>query len=308
MRGEVSDPGDSRGGESRSSGSWRTRLWGTLRAGALLTVILVFALGALLGSAEARAGEALLGFGAELFEWQGAQFHTSPRRLTVNGLELRLVTASTDLPVPDVLDRFEGLCRKKSGVAMPTGVKLALPAAPLDGVLRSGSEREGVVACADTNGPLELLDIAPRIERLASTGDLSELGELRYFIARRSGNTTTVIALWTEGGAPLLKMFPQTGDAPGRDPEDVPRPENVQRLLTAAEHAAPYSVTLYRANSWRPDALLNRYVDALRRGGWSVDSPTGGKSVVAHKGIRTIAVTVSRTKAGRTVASVTELS
>jgi hypothetical protein len=65
---------------------------------------------------------------------------------------------------------------------------------------------------------------------------------------------------------------------------------------------------MYRADTWKPDRLLDWYVRSLADRGWSAD-PTGGDgAAIFRKGARTLAVKVSRTKAGHTVASVLELS
>jgi hypothetical protein len=70
---------------------------------------------------------------------------------------------------------------------------------------------------------LSVSDLTSRLQDFAKTGDLSAVGELRYVLAHRVDGKTAVLTMWTEGPTPLLKMFPTSGDAPGRDPQEVPR-------------------------------------------------------------------------------------
>lgn len=282
------------------------RLVAGLRAAACISVIFVVAGVVLLRVASAQVSERLHGFGAELLAWQGARLHSTPRQLSVNGLELRLVTATTDESVGDTLDRFHELCRRRGGLSMPEGLAERMPG--LDGTFRRASESEGVLACLDSGGPLTLDEVGARLQQLASTGDLSAAGALRYVFARKSGKRTAVLVLWTEGAAPLLGMFPESGDAPGLDPRHVPRPAKTTRLLSAAEHGAPYSLALYDAEQRAPEELRSWYETALETEGWTVTPSGDADTLLARRGPRTVLIRVARGRAGQTIASVVELS
>jgi hypothetical protein len=285
----------------------KRRLFGSCRVLACLMVLSTVMVLLTLRAARAQIREGLHGFGAELMNWQPARLHSTPRRLSLNGLELGLVTASTREGVGEALDRFQALCRKRGGVSVPESVREKLPEG-LDGTLRQDSEREGFLACLDTGAPLSLDELAGQLEAFSQGGDLKAIGELRYVFARRSGDTTTLVVFWTEGSASLLRLFPEAGDAPGSDPVDVPRAPNLRRLLSAAEHGAPYSIASYLAESEHPERLRAWYEAALKAGGWSVSQGADTGALVARRGERTVLIRVTTTRAGRAAVTVAELS
>ncbi len=257
--------------------------------------------------AKAEVGERLLGFGAELAQLTSARVHSSPRRLSVNGLELGLLTLSTRESVHATLDRFQARCREHGGFDVPEPLKSDL-ASPLDGTIREESEHEGIVACIDTGRPLTLDEFSERLRAFGERGDLAALGELRYAFARREGSRTTVVALWTDGRAKLFGLFPKTGDAPGLDPRGIPRPPGSRRLLSGREHGMPYSLTLYRVENQTPDGLRQWYEHALASAGWEVSLATANGALTGRRGERTLSIHVSRDKGGQTVVTVAELS
>jgi hypothetical protein len=259
-----------------------------------------------LRAARAQIREGLHGFGAELMSWQSARVHSAPRRLSLNGFELHLVTAGTKERVAEALDRFEAVCRKRGGVSVPEAIRGKLPEG-LDGTLRQDSEHEGFLACLDTGAPLSLDELATRLEAFSQSGDLKAVGELRYVFARRSGDATTLIVFWTECSASLFDLFPQAGDARGSDPPDVPRPAKTKRLVSAVEHGQPYSLALYSAE-WATDALEDWYESALRGAGWTVSPQETPGTLLAHRGSRSLVIRVARARSGQTVASVLGLS
>ncbi|MEO7038057.1 MAG: hypothetical protein ABI548_29080 [Polyangiaceae bacterium] len=159
----------------------------------------------------------------------------------------------------------------------------------LRGAFREESATGGFVACLDTGGALGPAELARRIHAFARTGELGDLGELRYVLARREGDSTTALVLWTEGEFPLLRMFPDHGDAPGIDPLGIPRPGHAERLLSAAERDAPYSLTLYRVSS-EPAAALGDYLEELKRAGWSVRPGRKANTAVAQRAGRTVLI------------------
>jgi hypothetical protein len=278
-------------------------LAGTARVALTLTVLVVGASLLWLRSAEARASEVLFDFGRELMSWQGTQPHSSPRHLTVNGLQLRVMTLSSKDGVQDLLDRFADHCRTHGGVSEPA---LSKEGVEFETSIRRDNEREGVLACIDSERPLGLDELTERLQKVSRSGDLGELGELRYTYVRRSGNTSTALVLWTEGSANLFSMFPQTGDAPGKDPVDVPRPERLRRLLSATEQGAPYAVNVYAAEGRSEAGLRAWYARRLAHRGWSVT--TEGSTLTARHGSRTLLIHLATGTDGRRVVSIAELS
>jgi hypothetical protein len=255
--------------------------------------------------ARAEVGERLLGFGAELASLPSMRAHGPPRRLSVNGLEFGLLTLSTTEPVRETLDRFHERCRARGGFSLPEALSGKLGS--LDGTLRLESEQEGVIACIDTDRPLAFEELSRRLTAFGKSGDLKDIGELRYAFVRREGARTTVVSLWTEGSAPLFGAFPEKGDAPGFDPRDVPRPPSSRRLLSGKEHGMPYSLTLYRVEQ-APESLRAWYERAFAAGGWEVVAKEAHGPVLLRKGERTLSLQVSLAREGQSVAAIAELS
>lgn len=279
------------------------------RASSCLLVILMVLLAGCLRSAHARLGEALLGFGDQLAKLQDLRANSAPRQLNINGLSLGVLTLSTDLAVPAALDRFQSLCRQRGGLQVPPALanRLGPARSAFDATFRQEGQGEGVLACIDSGHPMSLEQLTERLAAMQNTGDLAALGELRYVFARRSGATTTLLVFWTDSSAPLLELFPPSGDAPGRDPENVPRPEASRRILSATEHGAPYHLTLYKAGDQSPQALAGWYRAALEAGGWHVAPGGAPASLRAQRLGRNIIVACSPAKDGAAIATVAEL-
>lgn len=277
------------------------------RAGFSVVMIALALVGGCLRSAHARLGETLLDFGDELVKWQDFKAQSAPRRLNVNGLELGLLTQSTDLDVASALDRFQDFCRRRGGLAVPEALRrrLGARANAFDGVFRQESADKGVLACLDSGHPLTLSELEERLTRVNETGDIAALGELRYVLAKRSGARTTLLVFWADGAAPILQMFPKAGDAPGRDPRDVPRAPGGQRILFATEQGAPYTVASYRISSQGADQLRRWYRDVLTAGDWQVTSAQHG--LLARRNGRSILVVVSTAASGGATATLAEL-
>lgn len=277
----------------------RASALGALRASLVLGLTVVALCALSLRSAEARAGESLRGFASEILSWKSAKFASAPRNLWLNGAQFHFVSAASPLTVSETLDRLEDVCQRHGGLV---GVEQALSTrrAPIDrpsaswlrGAFREESTGEGFVACLDTGGAVAPGELARRIHAFAVTGNLGELGELRYVLARREGDTTSALVLWTEGAFPLLKMFPEHGDAPGADPPGVPRPGQAERVLSAVERDAPYSLTLYRAPS-EPAAALASYLDQLKRAGWNVTPGRQPNASWARRGDRLVLISAN---------------
>jgi len=299
----------------RNSKSCRkSTLWGLVRAFSLGLLVLAVTIALSLRKAEARLGESLIAFGDQLSAWTGGKLDSKVGHLSVNGLLMHRVTASTSLGVEDALNRFSSVCSMLGGIdgAEKLLSEKSAPMSPatrnlLSGTYRHESGLEGVLACIDSGHPLDVKELPGRLQEFAKTGDLSSVGRLRYVLARRDGNVTSLLVLWTDGSASLLKMFPSSGDAPGRDAPDVPRPQNTDRLLSASDLGAPYSITVYRSHSSSSGTLPDGYVKALKDRGWHVIESKAG-SLVARRGARTLLVRTTRVTSGSTTTSIVELS
>lgn len=261
--------------------------------------------------AEAHFTEVLRGFGEQLAALQGLNLSSTPRSLFVNGLELRVVTATTTIPVKEALNRFQSLCHSVGQVDLPAKVKQKLEASngsgffSSAGVLRQEGENEGFLGCLDTGERVDGETLLARLTAFGKTGDLKSLGQLRYVLARRRGNQTTLLMFWTEGSTQLKGMFPKTGDAPGRDLLEVPRPEHSRRLLSASEQGQPFGLVFYRVDG-RRDAVAAAYRELLRQHGWAVELGQKGQ-LTAKKGERSLAVRVTEKRPGQVVVGLSEL-
>ena len=297
----------------------RLRVAGALRVLALLVVIQLLAVGLWLGSAHARANEALLSVASELMQIEGARPNQPARSVFINGVTVRLRTASTDQDVHAVLNRFHALCRQRAGVDAPQAVldKLRADGAKgssspglLDGVLRTESDSVGALACIDTRAKLSLAELTPRLQDFAKSGDLDAVGDLRYVLAHRVAGKTAVLMLWTEGATPLLKMFPALGDAPGRDPLGIPRAPNTRRLLSTWEEGEPYSFTVYTVPDGALKSLGDFYRAELARAGWQLEQRASGSNaipasvVIARRGGETVVVRVGSSANGKDAVTV----
>jgi len=295
----------------------RLRIAGALRVLGLVAALQLLAFGLWLRSAQARARESLLSVGAELMQLPGAQTSAPARSVFVNGVTVHLRTATADQPLHLVLDRFHALCRARAGVDAPQdvmdklrahGTTVAGSPTAVDGVLRAESDSIGALACLDTGVPLSLDELVSRLNDFVKSGDLSQVGELRYVLARRAEGKTSVLTMWTEGSTPLLKMFPAVGDAPGQDPAGVPRAPGTRRVLSAWENGEPYSFAAYTCSGCDAGTLRAFYLDRLREDGWVVDVVRSRPStIVAHRAVRTAVVRTETLSSGELATTVAVL-
>ena len=278
----------------------------------MLTVLVTLMSLGWANSAKARVSESLASFGRELAGLPGTELHTSPRLLTVNGVRLHVVAASSKLDVGEVLDGLEAICRPRAGIAVPSeslgDFRHPIGAAPFGGILRQESDTEGLIACLDAGKPSSLDHLVERLKRFADTGNLAEVGDLRYALVTKGSERTTLRVLWTEGDVPLRDMFPKDSDAPGNDPKGIPRPDGMHRQLSGVEHGAPYSITIYQGGLRSEVELFDWYVTKLRSEGFRIMPDAAKRSLTAERDGRVVVIRTSRAHSGQTVASVAELS
>lgn len=239
---------------SLTTTSHRRSFAARLRVATLLLAVGLSACCVLGMQAQARANELIARAGEQMLTYAHAQHRDGARTLLVNGVPLHLLSGSTPDSVAGLLDFMHVRCRDAGGrfeEQFRQASRGRLPRiagdtrVPLDGVLRLDDERGGYLACLDLGGtrvaPEELLR---RVRAFLATGNLAEVGDLRFIWARRSGKTTSYVAVFTEGPVPLLSMFPAHADAPGLDLPELPRPTHSQRLLsTWQEDQAPMLVS-----------------------------------------------------------------
>ena len=289
-----------------------TSLGGTLRVLGLALVLLGLVTAITLRKAQAKLSESLSGFGQQIARLHDLSPHSAPRKLILNGLELRVMTLSTSLDIKAALDRFAGVCHAVGQIDMPATVrqKLEAEAAPGSadslGILRMDADTEGFLACIDLGEGLDAEEFLRRLTDFGETKNLRSLGQFRYGLARRTGGTTTLVLFWTEGDAKLTDMFPETGDAPGRDLWGMPRPRGATRVLSAYEYGQPYSLANYQVEGASHEQVLASYEALLVGKGWTTSRVKPGV-ILAQRAQRSVVVTVTRDVAGQLILSVADL-
>jgi hypothetical protein len=239
-------------------------------------VCLFFALRTARAEGEKRTRE----LGHKLLTQLGPLVLEKPATVRINGQRMFISSSLTSLEADAVLARFETYCAENSGGlgeafrSLPKHVKgaqvpkeLGDPAKWL--TLRQGTDQRdlGELACFARSDSTTLAGFAARLTRVLETGDLSELGDMRYVVARRAtANTTHVLAIWTEGNFKILDMFPEHGDASGSDSPNVSRPPASRRLLSAEATGQPYAARIYETQK-APGEILSFYdTDMAKRG------------------------------------------
>lgn len=235
-----------------------------LRLGLFLTVAAVLASALLLRSVHADMAEVHWGAGAKAMDYPGAA-PEAPRELQLNGARVSFRTQTIDAPLEEVLAHYESLCAgEDGGLAEQLSVQAVR------------SDDGGYVACVDLgDGPRDLRSLAARLVRFSESGDLAELGALRYARVRRvsgaSGDETFLLTLWAESGLNLFQMLPAAGaDGGGNDLVGVPRPPNSQRILSASEPGQPSGVVVYRVLDRSAAEVESFYRSELAKQGWTI--------------------------------------
>jgi len=240
----------------RSDKKPRRWLRALLRAALLLAFVGVIAGGWVYHSARAQMDETFFGLGEQMMLYEYAAHQDAPRDLVVNGQTIKLSSGTTTRSMEDVLGFFEGRCAEADGdVALQMEQLLAdhpevsseRPPSSLP-VLREQGARTGYVACFDMGeASIDVTEVLRRIRAYDRTGNVAEIGDMRYVFAERTERGAHFVALWTEGEFNVRRMFPEQGDAPGQDVDGVSRPPRSRRMLSGFERGQPHSMTVYHS-------------------------------------------------------------
>jgi hypothetical protein len=272
------------------------RLAGSARVLAYLALLLGLASVWSLHRVLAQAELAMSRSGEKLARELGPLLIGRPQTISLNGQRLVLSSRQSALEPHEVLERFARHCAGENGDAPEAvlsapqqlaaqNVKDGMFARLLDvsgqlGVLRSERENEGHLACfARTRERAGLEKLAEDVQAFVEDGDFARLGELRYVTARKLDNGQThVLVVWSEGPLRLAALFPERGDAPGSDMQDVPRPPASTRQFCALGFGHDYGLRQYAARG-SSDQLLAYYARELPKRGWAElhELPDGGE-------------------------------
>lgn len=248
------------------------RVRGVLRVAAFLASANLAFSALMLPQARAAAEEAVKRSGLELLEQIGPALVGPPEVALINGQRMSLASKMTPLSVDQVIERFGEHCREHSAglaneiAALPKGAaaleklpeELRDPSRWLSNQTIADDHKVGQIACIarkDSGGGLK--GLVDRVLAFTDTGDLSEIGDARYVVARRdeASGQTHVLAMWTEGKFNIPEMFTNVGDAPGTDSRDVPRPPEARRVLSAEMSNRSYSIRMYDTHRSNEEVL-----------------------------------------------------
>lgn len=236
-------------------------------------------------AARAQVNEGMQRLARQLMPYaeQGAM-HT-PKRVLLNGQTIQLATGTTQDNVGAVLDWYETSCARRGGglTREMARVNPVFGSAAFNEVwtrvgrrtgsfevIRNGDERGGYVACLDMGGEdLESGALTQRIQAFVRSGDLSRLGHMRYAYVQRVSSGTRIVTVATDGRFDLLRMFPERGDAPGRDVDGLGRFPGMRRVLSAQEEGVANSLGMYAVRAPLSE-VRDWYRRTLPSRGWSL--------------------------------------
>jgi hypothetical protein len=300
--------------------------WGSVRVAAFLGAVNLCLMAASLPTARAAAESAARRAGEQLLQQLGPSIIGEAQGVLVNGERLFVASRTTELAPDAVLSAFERLCR--SGTAEWRDEVNRLPdAALLPERIRDVSnattfrmdpdgKAPGQVACIVPRGDMHgVKGLMKRLSEFVATGDLSRLGDARLAVVRRDEKSrlTHVVALWSEGSFSLLHMFPEHGDAPGRDSPYAPRPRDAVRVLSAEIEGRAYAMRVYDTVRSR-DEVLATYSREMAGAGWAAQPLPSTPAFEVNENVRAfqkngtaVLVAVNRTPAEKTGVTLLEM-
>ncbi len=294
------------------------RVHGALRVIAYGTVVCAGLAAYSYRSAKADIGKSSMQIGRDLAGALDGSAETTEVRL--NGESVFVASAVTSDSVTDVLDRFEKHCNANPGALGQAWTQLSkvdtkgdlaketkLPISSL-GVVRHEGRREGIVLCL-IKGSETPRTFSEATRAFSYTHDLGTLGKLRYVYAKGSPQSTLVLTVWTEDRFQLDVIFPRHGEAPGKDPEGMPRPPESRRLMSIDVPNTPFGTHVYRSTS-TPDQIVTFYDKVMDDKGWTIIDPpdSHGLGHAYMKGGVQYVVGTGRDETGGTVVSIGELA
>lgn len=220
--------------------------------------------------AAAELRERSVGLGKKLESFAGLAGRTTA--MSFNGAAFSLSTRVVDEPVERVLERFVDRCSEDTKLLAD---ELAERSSLASGffqrllVMRDRLDDGAATAvCLGGLGEGGLTGLRTRVQSFASSGDVSELGQLRYTYLRGSGPKTHVILVSSEGPLQLDELFPgEARDVAGPDVVPGVRPEGSTRILAAGAAGTPHLMNVYRVKA-APDAAISDYGGKLEALGY----------------------------------------
>jgi hypothetical protein len=258
---------------------------GMLRVFVFFTVSSGIGVAAFLPAAAAGAETRIEDVGRQLMDHLGPQVIGRPQRVLINGQSMYIASNVTPLAPQQVMDRFEVYCREQSGdladaigalpstfQGKPVPDSLRDPTGWLTERVNQGDEDFGQINCLARNTSGGFPVLLEQIADAFDSGDLARVGDFRYVVARKTARGQThVLAMWTQGKFNVREMFPETGDAPGEDPKQAPRPPESERILSSVLPGHPYALGIYESKR-TPGQVLSFYDRAMRDRGYHAEA------------------------------------
>ena len=263
-----------------------------LRVAGVLVAVYLIALIFAARQAAAEVDELMLGLGAEMLRFPNST-QREARTVSLNGAAIQMMTGITDRPIDEVLAYFEARCQERDGGVSETVRRilderndLGVVPSDVDTTLTMNTGTRGFVACLDPGDDADLSSsetLLARAERALQTGRIGELGHLRYIYVERYTEEqgrfgTHIVSIFSDDDLDVKQLFPERGDAPGVDPEGVPRAEGMQRILSAFAVGMPYGMTIYTTEG-DASRLASWYRRELPRAGWELVEMRPGERV-----------------------------
>ncbi len=196
----------------------------------------------------------------------------------INQQSIYMSTAQSDESVKVVLDRFQANCDSHPGAMKDllddVVAKKALAGKDVSGLTThredSPNQESGTVLCM--SGDAGKVGWKDAFRAFQQSGDLSEIGNLRYVYAQKTkSGQTSIRTVWTDGHFNFYAVMPQDTnvDAPGSDAASVPRPDNSRRMFTAEAANNQYAARYYQSSDAPADAL-SAYDGKMKKLGWEM--------------------------------------
>lgn len=273
--------------------------------------------------ARGQLREVLLSAGAQMMLLGDAEHQDDPRQMILNGQRIHFSTGVVPYSVSELLDRFEGVCeqvdaelmeRMDEALAMrpQENAEYRVPVRP---IVRDQVDDSGYIACLDLGRDgVEVGTLIERFREFERSRDLHVIGDLRYVYATSmsDGERAHFVALWTDGPLLFDQIFPESGDALGVDPVDIPRPPGGRRVLSAHETGDSQRATIYESAELDEGGLDLFYRRELVAHGWRllegprIPSSEARPALVAEKEGRMSWVALTTDLHGRAAAAIIE--
>lgn len=268
-----------------------------LRLTTFVVVLVMLAFGFRVHQVRGQLDERMIELGQVMMRYEGAIRQDETRVVQINGEQLRFSSGVTAHSVDEVLDNFETICEAHDGGLVERFAQLP---ERLNGhrmtrfrpILRGEGGEQGYVVCLDMNDDdVTFNEIRSRFQRFERTGDIHDVGDLRYVFVQETEDPDVrhFLTFWTDGSFRLRHMMPSDGDAPGADLTDVPRPPGARRMISASEAGHPEAAVLYTGSEMTEWELEGYYQHELVDHGWQLTEvpeerqPDGTRVVTAHR-------------------------